>query len=417
MNSAGGMIAMTSIANLFNSLAALFSGFLTAKWLLPVELGSFNVLSIFTSYIILSQLGIPSGLSRELPFYIGQKKEKRAYELASTAQYSSLFIGVVIVILATSSSIYFLFHQNYKYMVGSIVIGVTSFQAIYVTKYLKVLYKSNAEFNKLALITFVLALTMLSTLPLIKLFTFYGLCARVGILFVVDIGLTFFLRPIKVKPSWDGDNWKELFKRGAPIYIVAEIYGLWPVLQRTIIATMIGMKGLGLFAIANIVYTMLNTFNGAISAVVFPKMSAAYGAGKSFKELMKIPMNFVLIVIMIYSIAVLVGWQAIPFLIEKYLPNYIDGIEAAQWMLFASILGALAIFSNVYMVIKKNHHRLLAYSTGIIAWGIFLVLHDLEGIYALKYFSQAFVCGLGMSVLVDSFFYLSYFRRPAIISS
>ena len=105
----GNMILFTSGASLIGNVLTMISGLLVARWMLPEELGYFNSFSILTSYIILVQLGIPSGLSRELPFYMGKGQRKDVEELAATAQFFGSFIGVLVFICSVIAALFFLY--------------------------------------------------------------------------------------------------------------------------------------------------------------------------------------------------------------------------------------------------------------------------------------------------------------------
>ena len=139
-------LAFVTFANLTNSVIAIVTGLIVARWMIPEELGVFNSFSIFTSYIILAQLGIPSGLSRELPFYFGKNEPGKAQEFASTAKYFLLLISVIVFSICFFASIYFFICNNFTYALGALVVGATSFQGIYISKYLKVLYRSEKHF-------------------------------------------------------------------------------------------------------------------------------------------------------------------------------------------------------------------------------------------------------------------------------
>jgi O-antigen/teichoic acid export membrane protein len=75
------MILFLSFSNIIGNALNIAAGLFTAKWLLPEQLGLFNGFSVITSYIILAQLGIPSGLGRELSFYIGKGDTAKAKAL------------------------------------------------------------------------------------------------------------------------------------------------------------------------------------------------------------------------------------------------------------------------------------------------------------------------------------------------
>ena len=403
--------AQLTLANLVKSSVGIVSGILIAKWLLPEQLGEFNALSIFTSYIILAQVGIPSGLSRDLPFLFGKKDNVEAEKLASTARFFLFRLSLLVMIISVIFSAYFLRENNINYALGSIVVGATSFQNLYVTKYLKVLYRTNSHFTKLALITLLNTGVTAASIIIVYYYSFYGLCLRAILIAIVDSYTTNKWKPLKVKAQWSQERFKALIKTGLPMYSVSNIYGLWPTVQRTLILTQLGTTALGLYALANIVQNFLNTYSGAVSSVAFPKMSSAYGSGMSILNLLKIPLKLVLLVLGINLLILLIGWNLLPTLVESFLPNYSQGVEAAQWMLFVSLIGSLLIFSNVYMVIKKNQMRLISYLLGIMTWFLYIQFSSISEVTDIVVFSQALFVGYCTIALSDFIIITSLVRR------
>ncbi len=410
-------LAFVSFANLTNSIIAIVSGLIVARWLLPEELGVFNAFSIFTSYIILAQIGIPSGLSRELPFFFGKNETEKALEFASTSKYFLLLISVIVFCCCIFVSVYFLVSQNYPYAIGAVVIGVTSFQGIYVAKYLKVLYRSENHFFNLARIDLINSVVNLISLFLVYKYLFYGLCLRAILIVLVDWYFTDKWKPISAKVSFNWANFKALSRVGMPIYFVANIYGLWPTFQRTFVLSVLGAKGLGLYALANIVQGMLSTFNNTISSMSFPLMSKAYGEGKKLKEIMLIPFKPFLISLGVYTILLIIGWPLLPYVVEFLLPNYVDGIPAAQWMFVVALVSAFGVFSNIFMVVQKNHHRLVGFILGILAWFVYLRFQSIQDVSNLVVFSQAVLIGLVFITVSDFVFYFLYLKKESSIPS
>jgi O-antigen/teichoic acid export membrane protein len=400
-----------TFANLFKSLVAIVSGILTAKWILPEQLGEFNMLSIFTSYIIISQIGIPSGLSRELPYLYGKKQDVEAEHLAATSKYFMLRLSQLVLMLSLIATVYFLYINKTNFAVGSIVIGFTSFQGLYVSKYLKVLYRSNAHFKKLAKITLINAYILAASIVFVYYYSFYGLCIRAILIAVVDAFITDRWKPLDVKGEWNKNDFVKLLKIGLPIYSVANIYGLWPTVQRTFILTQLGTTALGLYAIANIVQNLLNTLSSAAGSVVFPKMSSAYGAGASILELLKIPMKLVLVVLSINLFILLIGWNFLPDVIHTFLPNYTEGLDAAKWMLVVAVVNSLLIFSNLYMVVKKNQLRLISYLLGMLVWFLFILNSEVSDITDLVVYSKALLLGFSVIAITDFGMYIFLLRR------
>lgn len=394
-----------TFANFLKAIVATISGVFTAKFLLPEQLGAFNTLSIFTSYIILAQIGIPSGLSRELPFLYGKNNTAEGNSIAATSKYFMLRLSLFVLIVSLIAGTYFFLNHNLNYAVGSIVIGVTSFQSLFVTKYLKILYRTENHFIKLAKITLINTLVLGSSIVLVYYYEFYGLCARAILIALIDAYFTNKWKPLNVESKWNYINFKTLLKTGMPIYSVANVYGLWPTLQRTIILSLLGVKALGLYALANIVQNMLNTFSNAISSVVFPKMSNAYGAGSSFLDVLKIPLKLMLLALIFNLIILVLGWYLLPYIVNLFLPNYSSGIEAAQWMLIVAVINTFLIFSNIYMVIKKNHLRLMSFLAGMTVWLLYIIFSEIKDVSDLVVFSQALVAGFITIVIFDVFIY------------
>ncbi len=406
-------LAFVSIANLVNNIVSIVSGIVVARWLLPEELGVFNALSIFTSYIILAQIGIPSGLSRELPFYFGKNDSEKAYTLASTAKFFLMLLSLIVLGICILISFYFLLIGNYKYAAGTVVIGATSFQGIFITKYLKTLYRSNNHFVKLSRIALIESFVTLLSLILVYKFLFYGLCLRTVILVVVDGYFSNRWKPMDVNGKFNWNNFKELSKVGLPMYLVSNIYGLWPTFQRTYVLSVLGSKGLGIYALANIVQSMLSAFNNSISSMSFPLMSKALGEKKSIKKILLIPFKQFLISIVLYSIILVIGWPTLPIIVNWLLPNYAEGIEAAQWMFIVALISSFGVFSNIFLVIRRNHHRLVGFAIGILTWFMYLSFHSNWEISHLVVFTQAVLIGTICVTISDMIFYLVYLKKES----
>lgn len=411
------MVAFMSAASLLNNALTIVSGLLVAKWLLPQELGLFNSFSVLTSYIILVQLGIPSGLSRQLPFYFGKNEQQKALTCAASANQWGLLTGISCMIVSLPVAIFFFSAGNYTVAAGVIVVGITSFQGLYVTKYLKILYRSNNDFNRLTTIDIINAVVAFLSIFFVWKYKFYGLCIRAVIAVVIDLSFTYYWRPVKVRRQWNKAEFNELMKIGFPIYWVANIYSLWPMVQRTVIVSMGGTKALGLFSLAAIVETAMKTLTNAISSVSFPRMAFAWGQKEDFMHLLTIPFKPVLVSAAANTVVAVAGWFLLPFLIKSLLPNYVEATAAAQWMLWVGWMASFSVFSNVYMIIQKNMDRLWSYVAGVAAWLICsFVLNKVMG-FNLIIFPLATMVGFVFIYAVDVINFRRYYLYYSKIRS
>jgi O-antigen/teichoic acid export membrane protein len=401
------MILLLSSSNVVSNLLTIIAGFLVARWVLPEDLGSFNAFTIVSGYIVLAQLGIPSALGRELPFRLGQGNKNEAYEYASTAQYWQKLLGVLVLVLGAASCIVAYLLGNGKFAAGSLTLGVISWQVLYVNKYLKVLYRTNRDFNWLSLIKVINALFAFGSIVFVWKFGFYGLCIRAILSAITDFLLTYKWRPIRVKASWRPLQFKQLMRTGLPMYAVANIYGLWPLVQRTLVLALGGTEALGLFALALMAENSMLTVSSSINNVLYPQMASLWGSGSSVGEIMRSIYKPVFTSMLLLLVALPVGWVLLPIFVETLLPNYIPGIVAAQWMLIVGVLEPTTAISNIYNVMKNQRDRLLMYLTGIFCWAI-----TIYGLHLVFGFSLLiFPVGMVVAFLIMFLFNLLHVRR------
>lgn len=393
------MIAFLSASNLISSALTIISGLIVAKWILPEELGTFNSFTVITGYIVLIQLGIPSGLSRELPLYLGMADKEKAYQYVSTAQFWLKYLGFAILSVSFLLSIFFV-QRSYKLAAGTLVIGLSVWQTLYVTKYLKILYRTNRDFNKMSWIKIIVAFTSFVSIVFVYLYDFYGLCIRLFAVVTVDFLITYYWRPIKVRADFSRVSFRELMNVGLPMFGVANVYDLWPLVQRTLIVSLGGTKALGLYAIASITENVMKTVSSSISNVMYPTMTSKWGAGFSVKDVLRLAAQPLMISVGLFAVLIPIGWYLLPMFVHHFLPNYVIGIEAAQWMLIVGYFGIFLVLSNIYNVLQKQRQRLIIYVSGIGVWIIsVLSIYLLYG-FELKIFPISMIIAYVVMIII-----------------
>jgi len=404
------MVTFMSAAGIISNIITILTGLLVAKWMLPEQLGYFTGFSIITSYIILAQLGIPSGLSRELPRYKGLNNEEKARQVAGTSNFYELTLAIIIIIACIILAIIHISIRKYQLAAGFFVVGFTSFQGLYVTKYLKVLYRSNNDFNKLTTIGLITTAVSAISVLFVWKFAFYGLCLRAFVVFLADYYFTWKWRPISVSPFWSKTVFRELIKVGFPIYWVANVIDLWPVVQRTFVITYMGTKAMGLYSLALMVETGMKTLTNSLSIVTFPKISFMLGQGANIREILKQPMKMVMAILILNVMIAIFASLFLPHFIKFLLPNYIEGLSAAQWMLWVGAFTVLGVFQNIYMAINKNKDRLYSFLAGILAWVVTLILLITFKGPRLDILPQSLLVAYFVIYIVDFLHYRTYAR-------
>ena len=409
-NSTNNMIFFLSSANVINTVLTLLSGLLVVKWMLPEELGLFTSFNIIVGYLILSQLGISSGLSRELPYLLGKKKTQDAYAITKVAQFWLLLISSILALILCAIAIYYVLEKNYINAFGFFTIAIVTFQSIYVTQYLRILYRTNSDFNRIAFIQIIVAIISFISVVFVWKFKFYGLCVRSIITAIASFILFWYWRPIRVKPSWNKLRFKELLKIGLPMYGVANVYALWPTLQKTLILFLGGTKYLGLFAIAVMVENGAKAVSSSINNVLYTKMVISWGEKHSVTNLMSLVKKPVFTVVGVFIPLIVIAWFLIPYVVENFLSNYVEGIDAAKWMLIATISSVLLVYTNVYNVVNKQRDRLIAYICGIAMWAVIIMTLDTNYGFSLSFFPIAIFLG-HLTIIFITIFNIQKYKK------
>ena len=94
---------------------------------------------------------------------------------------------------------------------------------------------------------------------------------------LVSAAFLHYWRPVRVGPRWNLQHLKHLLVIGAPIFLVAQIYAWWTVLNSTLVFTYTGKEGLGLYAMVLVAGGAFELLPAAVSQVIYPRMAEQYG--------------------------------------------------------------------------------------------------------------------------------------------
>lgn len=408
--STGAMIFFLGSAQMTSNVIRIISGLIIAKLLLPETLGLFNGFGIIIGYLPILQFGIMNGLNRELPYLFGKSEHARAKKIASVAQFWELILACISFSILFILSIVKLFHGNYLYFAGYLTYAFTAFHFFYSTNYLQILFRTNRDFNKLSIIALIVSASSLVLIIPVWKWGFYGLGLRLVLISAIEFILLYKYKPLTVKPLWDKSIFIEIFKVGIPIFIVGYVFALWGVLQNTIIFKFGGSQQFGYFSLAIMVEASLTVLIGAINQVIYPKLSFEYGKGTSLNTLLKITLKPVIIVFAILVPSVILMWFAMPIVVKWWLPQYINGIAAAQWTLITLFVSVLGSFNLIFNVVKKQKDYLISIAVGIAAFTFVLYLLYLNKGFNLVIFPQAMFIGKLVQI-ITAFFYLKGYRN------
>lgn len=384
--------AVFASGNLMATALRLVAGVLTSKAVEPAVLGLFNGIGLVTGYVPFFQLGVSNGLNREVPYFHGQGRSDDARLLAETAKAWMLFVTGITVAGILLMAGWMVFQQRYDLALGWLSYSVPVAGVLYGQFYLRILFVTHNEFQRLSMITVYMAAVGLFLVALVWWQDYVGLCVRGFLLGVIMLFLFWRWRPLVVQARWRWAQFKHLVKSGMPIFVVGQLYAWWVVLNSTLVLQYTGAKGLGLYAIANMAGPTVAMIPQALTQVVYQRTSEQYGRTGKIRDLIHIIISPTIIAFGFTLLAVIVAWFAIPPTIALILPKYTEGIKAAQWSVISALVISMTPVNCLFNVVKKQGRYGTAMIFGMFAYYVTLKHLIYDGVY-LEAFPQAMILG------------------------
>jgi O-antigen/teichoic acid export membrane protein len=368
------------------------SGVLTARVILPSVLGLFNGMGLVLGYAPFFQLGILNGLNRELPYFVGKGDQGRVRDLAAAAQAWAIAVGCAVAAALLAVSCWYALGGKWSLAAGWAATALGAWFLFYSQNYLQTTYRTRGDFARLAFVNVTTSSVTLALVATVWLFGFYGLCLRAAAVGLVELGLLWHWRPVRVRPMWNGASILHLLKVGAPIFGVGQLYAWWTVLDSTMVLRFEGVKGLGLYSLALMSGSALQLLPDSVSQILYPQMAEEYGRGGKLPRLLKIPVRPISFLLLGMIPLAVLGWIAAAPLVAWILPNYSAGVPAARWAMVAPVIVSFSPALMAFNVVRRQDLYALAMVAGIASYlGSVLGLRALGG--GLESFPKAMAFG------------------------
>lgn len=397
----GKILMRFASAQIVSNFLRLLSGFLIIRLLDPSEYGLYSGIGVYLGYIMLGHGGIINGLSRELPYELGRNNDEYAREMASSVYVLSLLISALAAVVFMVFTIGHLIAGNYLtgliYMAYVLVAGLQLLNK----QYLPVLYRTNKDFDSLSRQNILKGFGNLLTVLFVWYLGIYGLIIRGAILALYEFILLFKNKPYSLTLTYNLAHFKKLFKTGFPIFMVGQVNQLWAIIMNTIIFSFGGALYFGLYALSTIVQGAIGIIPGAFSQVIYPRMSIMLGKGKSVLEILRANVKPLIFQFGVMLAVGIIGALLLPVIIPLVLPKYIDGIVAAQWMIFVPALRSFGALNNIYNVVKKQKWYFVSLVTGAIVGSLFVYLKIHQKGFYLEVFPQGLLLGTAIQQILS----------------
>lgn len=382
------------LSGLFKTGVQTLSGFIILRWISPEDLGSWQSFTVFAIYLNIFTLGVPTGLNRELPYWLGKNENEKVIRFVQTAGSYVSRVSLTIILLTFIISLFLYFTKAVTGIFSLMLFAAFSKAVINMLgNVIGVTYRSNQSFKDLGKIQFILAWLQLGLIPIVYFFEIWGYIVYQ----ILVVSLTYFgyysKRPYKVNYQFHKTELVDLIKTGLPMFI-------WNYLGRTartlprLILVLVGSPVLvGLFSPAESLNKAVQNLPNYVNLFLFPKISFKYGQTDNktlvVKKVIKASLLLFLVMLSISLILII----ATPYLFELVFPKYIQSTTVVQIILLS---GAF------YSVTQLLHNTINSFKD--FNFFKFLVplrlLTTIVSIFSVKYFYDDILTSVALGALI-----------------
>lgn len=344
-----------AISNIVTSCVSMATGIIAAAFISPEELGVIQTVLLFFTYASFLHLGVFNGLNRNLAYYKAKGDQETMQDEINTSYTTSYVVSFFSGFLGIGILIYYL-TKGYEtiYLISCILLIANLVLTPLITN-IEATYKSGQEFGRLGNKKNVQSIIYLafSFLPAI-----IGALGRVvaGTLNLLSGYILRLINPPYVRTGRGSIKaLKDLVSTGFPILLSGYIWGVINVMDKTFIAFSMTPKEVGLYTVAGYCITLFMMIPSSISAFLYPKAAATYGAtgrkdaliGFWWKSMALMSATIIPLIVIAYFI--------LPTVVNLVMPKYIGGITAARISLLTCATFVYFGPSALFGTFKKNN--------------------------------------------------------------
>ena len=358
-----------SLTSTMLSVISMAVSLLNMRWLGPEELGIWQSLTIFSSYIPYLQLGIQSGLNLELPILLGNSDERRLRSYIANAYFFSRLVTLTILgVGLIAAAVVALKGMGLKFVLG--VVALTGLNVgTSIAYHFIARYRSSMAFDILSKIIRLQIFATVLCVPLIYFFHFWGLLAYNSVPILVYAFLMYKRSPFNdIKPAFVKEDSMYLVKRGMIQMCYVQTSTAIKTLQQWFLLHFGSTVYVGLFSPSLALGNVINMIPGQLNQFLNPQMGYRYGQSKQAKDLWPFVKKFMLITPLVILPISLFFYFLLPWLVTTFFPKYIEAINAMQIMSLGYIFSSSPIMGGFLYTIKAYKEATIIIATELIGY-------------------------------------------------
>lgn len=349
-------VAKLSLASLIGGVGGFFNAYFAALLLGPTVWGIWQGAKLVLQYGANLHLGVQNGMHRELPILRGRGELDQQTAIINVTFTFSLIIATLASLGTLFST--FIISMSSELVLMLRLVAVMLFLQ-YIQSFYGFLFRANNEFNIVSQVAIIDGIGNLASVILVFFFGLLGFLG--GQVLRLLLGTFYSWRKSTYIIGWRWDNrvLKSLIAIGFPIMLMIFANVIFATIDRLLILKFLDAQSLGFYSLGSLIFAPLLMILTASNSVMYPRFAERYGKTSSpcsLKQYITIPTECLATLI---SILIGVICVALPFLVRVFLPEYSEGIMAAQILIFGLFFYAIAgMAGNMLLTINKQIARL-----------------------------------------------------------
>ena len=356
---------------LFSNALRLGSKFLVgvvaARVLGPTSFGFYNLVDLVNKYAPLSNLGVSSGISREIPMSLGRGAEGRAAEL-NDAGFTGLLLttgGTALFIIAGSA----FFYNGLAFFAITMASLTIVANAIY-EYHIMYLY-SYGEFRKAShVISAYSVILLVLSVSLVLLFNIWGQFTAIFVVPLATIALVYGWKVHRFSFRLDAPTYLHIVKIGLPLIVIGIGYTFLTTFDRLLIARMYDITNLGYYGLAIMVFVFGQQIPSAVSQVIYPRLNLLFGQSDRTERLAEVAILPSVLIAVCLSPLLAAFMALLPPLVAAFLPEYRNGIIPAEIIIIPIAVFEINVLNTLFRV--KTLIAIIVLSIAVKTAGAFL---------------------------------------------
>jgi|MTBAKSStandDraft_1061840.scaffolds.fasta_scaffold04023_8 O-antigen/teichoic acid export membrane protein len=322
-----------------------------AKLLGPEEYALWPLVQAIMSYSMLIGFGVMPALGNELPVHRGAGRvRKYNILLGSSLIFLSVF-WVLITFVAIGIIIYNFDNRFYAY--GAFL---ALFQSI--IQFFTKIHRANLDFKKLFWSTFWSVIFLpFGTIFLVKIPRLDLFSIVFALSLLIQLAWLFDFKSLKeAKFKGYRSTFKIVFhlhKIGIPLLASVSLAALLFSIDRWFVNYFFTRAQLGQYGFAVFGAMGINLLITSVGQIYYPTIAHGYGASNRLSSLGKDIFLFLSFSVSLILMLIIAVWFLLPPIVTRWLPDYQEGLNAAQWMVLGGVALPFATLSSILLRVKR----------------------------------------------------------------